>query len=381
MRRALRYLGIVVIVVLVLLGVLLGVVRARYGGGVPYPDTTTAPVLDETTLETVVTSPEPIGNVAVSADGRVFYTIHPESRPETNKLLEQVGDTAVPYPDEAFQETGFQTPLGVAIDQQNRLWVIDHGEHAFGEPKLIAFDLETDEVVHEHSFTADEAPLGSFLQDLQVDSTGDTVYIADVSFWRRTPGIVVYDVASQTARRTLVSHESVFPQDYIIRNPIKDMVFFGGLVALKAGVDGIAIDKEDEWVYYAAMNHDSLYRVRTTDLRNTELTADELSAQVERFSDKPLNDGLSVDTDGNVYVTDVEYGSIARVDPDGNLETLIQSDQIRWADALSFGPDGWLYLADSSIPDQMLQPKSHIAANAPYYIYRFPTGAEGIPGQ
>lgn len=38
---------------------------------------------------------------------------------------------------------------------------------------------------------------------------------------------------------------------------------------------------------------------------------------------------------------------------------------------LSFGGDGYAYLADSDVPDQMLQSKEHMAAHKPYYIYRF----------
>jgi hypothetical protein len=69
------------------------------------------------------------------------------------------------------------------------------------------------------------------------------------------------------------------------------------------------------------------------------------------------------------------------VGPDKQPQTLVRSDRIRWADALSFGPDGWLYLADSAIPDQVLQTRDHIMASGPYYIFRFQPGFEGIPGQ
>jgi hypothetical protein len=54
---------------------------------------------------------------------------------------------------------------------------------------------------------------------------------------------------------------------------------------------------------------------------------------------------------------------------------------VRWADALSYGPGGWLYLADSAIPDQMLRSRRHMRAAAPYFIYRFHPGIEGAPGQ
>jgi hypothetical protein len=44
---------------------------------------------------------------------------------------------------------------------------------------------------------------------------------------------------------------------------------------------------------------------------------------------------------------------------------------------LSFGPDGWLYLADSAIPDLVLKSKDYIRTQGPYYIFRFrpPTAA------
>ena len=93
------------------------IVWVRYGGGSPYPDLSTAPVLDESALEEVVAYKEPIGNVAVSRDGRIFFTVHPESRPTGNKLLEYVRGAAVPYPSGAAQTDLFDTVLGVAIDR------------------------------------------------------------------------------------------------------------------------------------------------------------------------------------------------------------------------------------------------------------------------
>lgn len=39
------------------------------------------------------------------------------------------------------------------------------------------------------------------------------------------------------------------------------MPFFGGLINLKLGIDGIAVDRAGQYVYYAAMAHNGLYRV------------------------------------------------------------------------------------------------------------------------
>lgn len=365
--------GLIFVVGLLLL-VSTVVLRVLYGGGDYYPDLSTTPLLDEDRLEIAVQHAEPVGNVAVSRDGRIFFTIHPESRPEHHKLVEWRNNKAVPYPDEATQKNHFRTPLGLAIDQQNRLWTIDHGFHGLEKVRLSAFDLGSNKLVHDHVFPDRIAGPGSFLQDLQVDSKGETVYVADVSFLRRNPAIVVYDIQKKSARRVLESDPSVSPQDWVIRNPIKEMVFLGGLITLKPGVDGIALDKQDEWLYYAPVAHEDLSRVRTADLKNPQLTAQELSQRVERFSKKPLSDGILVDQEGNIYITDVEHGSVMRVGPDGNLKTVIRSNRIRWADGLSLGPDGYIYLADSALPHVMLQSKNHIRSQAPYYIFRFKPG-------
>jgi sugar lactone lactonase YvrE len=356
------------------------VLHLRYGGGEPYPDLSGTPRFDESALEVVVTSAEPIGNLAVSADGRVFYTIHPESRPIGAKLLEWVDGAPKPFPSEEAQAL-FETPLGIAIDRQNRLWTIDHGNHGTGEPRLLAFDLGTGGLVHEHVFDSSVAQLGSFLQDLQVDSTGKHVFIADVSFWRKNPGLVVYDIELGKARRVLESDPSVSAQDWLIRNPSKDMRFFGGLVVLKPGVDGIAISRDDEWVYYGAMAHDTMYRIKVADLLDDALSNGALAARVQALGAKPLNDGLSTDREGNLLITDIEHGAVIRMTPAGELTTLIRNEKIRWADALSYGPGGWLYVADSAIPDQMLRSKTHIQANAPYFIFRFKPDVDGVAGQ
>lgn len=377
MRGCLIRVVVALLVSIALLGIAL---HARYGGGEPYPDLSGPPVFDESALEVVVTSPEPIGNVAVSADGRVFYTIHPESRPTGAKLFEWVDGAARAFPSDEAQSL-LQTPLGVAIDRQNRLWMIDHGNHGTRTPRLLAFDLASGEVVHDHEFDSAVAHLGSVLQDLQVDSTGTHVFIADLSFWRKNPGLVVYDVERKRARRVLENDPSVTPQDWLIRNPTKDMKFFGGLVLFKPGVDGIAISRDDEWIWYGAMTHDTMYRIKVADLLDESLSEGALSARVQEVGKKPLNDGLSTDVDGNLLITDVEHNAVIRMTPEGELTTLVKDARIRWPDALSYGPNGWLYVADSAIPDQMLQPKSHIEAAAPYRIFRFKPAIGGMAGQ
>jgi len=356
-------------------------VRVRYGGGDHYQDLSTPPLLDNAQLERVLQYPEPIGNVAVSSDGRIFFTVHPESRPQGNKLLEWVAGAALPYPSGSVQPHLFNTVLGITIDQQQRLWSIDHGRQGFGEPRLLAFDLRTGELVHDYKFTKEIAPLGSFLQDIRVSPDGRNVIISDGSILRKNPALIVYDVPTRNARRILEEHESVIAENLLIQNSIKDLSFFGGLFTLKGGVNGIAIDPKNEWLYFAAINNGGLYRIRMEHVVDALLPKNELHSLVERYSDKPLSDGLSVDLDGNIYVTDVEHNAISIVSNDRQPQTLMRSSDIRWASAISFGPGGYLYVADSAFPELLLQTKEHIDTQGPFSIFRIKTGHAGTPGQ
>ena len=168
-------------------------------------------------------------------------------------------------------------------------------------------------------------------------------------------------------------------ENYLIQNRNRVMSFMGGIVSLRGGVDGIALG--EEWLYFGALSGSSLYRIRLDDIRDSSIPNTQIAARVEHVAKKPLSDGFSIDTDGRVYITDVEHNAVFRLDQNSELRTLIRSNRVRWPDALSFGPGGWLYVADSALSDVVLQSKEHIKSKAPYRIFRVQVDAEGTPGQ
>lgn len=356
----------------------------RYGGGESFPDRGGTARLRGTALEVVANLPTPPGNIAVSARGRVFVSLHPEARPQ-NKIVEIVGGQARPWPSAAFQ-TGEQEPryfrsvLSLRIDRQNRLWTLDNGHHGMAPGRLLAFDLNSAQVVHEYVFPKEIAGLGSHLNDFQVSPDGRTVYIAEASFFAKTPALIVYDVQKRSARRLLEGHPSVTAEKFTPVVQGRKMQVLG-LVSIRPGVDSIALDARGEWLYFAPVTNLNLYRARTADLRNEALSADALASRVEVFAPKSMSDGLTMDLRGNLYISDPEHSAIRVLRPDRSLELLVRDDRLRWPDGFSFGPEGWLYVTCSALHQIIGLPPWTYDDHAPYQVFRIRPGTLGVPGQ
>jgi sugar lactone lactonase YvrE len=373
--RAFRVLFASLVVGAVLLALF---VKTRYGGPTrPFRDVSTPPVLPASAVETVATLEEAPGNVAVSADGRVFFNFHPEARPAI-AVAELVAGTPVAYPSADFPL--FDFVFSVRIDRQGRLWTLGTGFHGLRHPRLLAFDLATRALVHRWDLPRDVAPPGSYVQDFQVSPDGKTVYLADTAALSRNPALIVYETGTGIGRRVLERDASVTARPYLIDAKGSKMLLLGGLYAMHPDVDSIALDEDGTWLYFGPMSHETLFRVRTSDLRDSSLSAATLSAKVEAYGPKPQSDGASIDRKGNVYLTDVEHGAIARLSPDRTLVTLVRDPRWRWGDGLSFGPEDWLYVTDSAIPDILMRTPGHVKKSAPFFIWRFRAGVPGTPG-
>jgi sugar lactone lactonase YvrE len=218
------------------------------------------------------------------------------------------------------------------------------------------------------------------LNDFAVSPDGTKIYIAESSPIRQTPALVVYDVEHKTSRRLLDRHPSVLPKNYMMNVGGRDMVVLG-VYTLRIGVDSITLDRKGEYLYYAPVNGDRMFRIATSALDDPTLSATALAAKVEDYGPKTISDGLSSDDAGNVYVTDPEHSAVLTLGPDRTLHTLIKDAKLRWPDGLSFGPDGWLYFTCSSLQHVLFVAPGHQAANAPYHVFRFKPGQTATPGQ
>jgi len=355
----------------------LAIVAAACGPRGRLEDRTTAPSIPSSAIEKVVDLDYPPGNIAVSDTGRIFFTLHPDGSPPA-QVHELVDGKPVPYPSADYHD--YQSVLALRIDRKGRLWALDYANYGRGQPRILAFDLATNEEVHRYDFPPEAAGFLSMLNDFQVDPDGRFIYIAEASPIRQTPAIIVYDSVEKKSRRLLDGHPSLLPKDYLIQAPGRDMIVLG-FYALHIGIDTIALDRTGAWLFYGPVNGDRLYRIATNDLRDESLSRATLESRVENYGPKPLTDGATTDDARNVYLTDMEHSAVLVLGTDGRLRTLVKDPMLRWPDGLSFGPDGWLYLTCSSLQDVLFVSNATMRAHAPYQIFRFKPGATAPAGQ
>lgn len=360
--------------------ILAGTLRFLYGGGEPFQSPTMALESTSTNLELVAELSEAPGNIAVSKTGRVFITLHPEAKPEFAKVVEIKDGKMIPYPDKIAQTETYRAPQGIRIDSQNRLWTIDHGDNGILGARLVAVDLDSNQIIDQYDFPKEIAGILSYLQDLVIEPNGRYIIIADVNFFGKSPALVVYDSKLRKAKRILENDESMKSKDYLIQAHNGPMKRLFGLISMKPGVDSIALDSKGEYLYFAPMTHDRLFRIPLNDLVNENLTNADLKEKIEDYSAKTLSDGITLDDENNIFLTDVENRSILKIDTNKNLKISIQSPKLRWPDGLSWGPNGYLYIADSDIPDLVLASRQDIMKAAPFQIFRYKPGTQGRIG-
>ena len=157
------------------------------------------------------------------------------------------------------------------------------------------------------------------------------------------------------------------------------MLMFG-VFAIRPGVDSIALDRTEEWLYFAPVTDEKMWRVRVKDLNNAALSAQELKNKVEAFADKTMSDGITIDDANNIYISDLEHSAIMKMRPDGTMQTLYKDKKLRWPDGFSFAPNGWLYLTASALQEVIAKPDQYIKEKGPYQIFKLKTDSSAYPG-
>lgn len=173
---------------------------------------------------------------------KVFVTMPTdEGVPATLCTVSSEGDPhaplMTPYPDWSWHRRGdcrsISSVYRVAIDEYDRLWVMDRGDDQNCLPKLMTFDLNTDRLLSKYEFSANllvnRTNLITPVVDVRDNGRNTFVYIADV-----IGGLIVYDHQSKSAWR--VNHPLTLPEPAFSTHTIAGSRFF-----LADGVFGLAL--------------------------------------------------------------------------------------------------------------------------------------------
>ena len=306
-----------------------------------------AALADPPTFETYAQLTECPGNIAATADGRVFISIH-QFMPSKNRVVEIAKDRSLkPFPNEAWNRGDaaadtLDSVLGIRADSRGVVWMLDNGMRGKVTPKIVAWDTKANRLSRVIYLPPPVTAANSFVNDLQIDESTGSVYIADPAGGANA-AIIVVDLATGLARRVLEGDRCVTPEELdltIDGAPVELTQPDGKKIRPRVGVNPLALDAKSEWLYLGAMTGSKLYRVKTADLRDTALTTADLSKRVEVYADRPITDGISIDNAGNIYLGSLPDNAIGVIGTDRKYRVLMQDDRVSWPDAFCFAPDG-----------------------------------------
>ncbi len=313
---------------------------------------------------------------SVSQKGRIFVNFPRWGDSVTHSVVEIKDGQEIPFPnteinqyDPKLSKDRLVSVQSVVVDDKDRLWILDTGSIKFGPPvadgpKLVAVDLSTDKIMKTIHFPTDVAKSTTYLNDLRIDTQREIAYITD-SATKGPNAIIVVDLKTGTSKRRLESHKSVEEESSFVPVVESKPLYLGGQT-MSVGADGIALSPDGQTLYYSALSGRRLYSVSTQTLDKTPEVKDE--------GDKGgASDGLEMDAQGNLYVTNYEQASILKRDRSGQYSTLVQLDRKWWPDTLCVR-DGWLYFTLNQLHRQADFNGGADRREKPYLLCRLSVG-------
>lgn len=302
------------------------------------------------------TGPGPSG-IAVTPQGRTFVGFPRHADDHSGMTLgELVNGKLVPYPSADISLPSSLSDAkrlvsvhGMTLDERGRLWLIDDGKRAgkegipAGAAKVVGIDLASNTIVTSIELKA-ALRQDSHMNDLRIDLTHGsqgTAYVADSSFGE-DPALVVVDLASGKQRRVLTGDRSIVAQkDFVTQLDGVPMRYDGKNTPFPhGGVDGLALTPDGSRLFYSPLTSRHLWSVPTAALADFSLDDPRLAAQIKDEGEKVMVDGMDMDAQGRLYMTDAEHHQVLRRWPDGRLDVVLRDPRVVW-------PDGVFVTADS----------------------------------
>jgi len=329
------------------------------------------------------------GNVTVTQEGRIIMSLHQFYAPEFSVVEVQPDHVLTAFPSKALSAFASQSALkldsvlGIRADKNGIVWMLDNGMRGKSTPKLVGWNSRTDRLHRVIYLPPPVTGEHAFVNDFAVDMRHQHIYISDPA-GGSDAALIVVNMTTGAARRVLQGHSSVLPENVdlmIDGKPVQVKDAAGHLVRPHIGVNPITEDLNNEWVYYGPMHGHSLYRIKAADLADESLDAKTLASRVERYSDKPISDGITIDQANNIYLGELAENAIGVIAPDRTYRRLAQCPRLSWVDSFSFGPEGRLYAVVNRLHQSSVLNGGESASKPPYYLLQVKPLAPGLAGR
>jgi len=343
-----------------------------------------------TTPEVYATVENAVGNIAYTSQGDLVYSNHPFFNPEIRVVkYDAKTKTSSPFPNVEWNtprdtdDRYLSNVLGIRNDANGIIWMLDMGQRNAITPKIVGWNTRTDKLERIYYLPQTALAATSQPNDMVVDTKHGVFIIADEGIGNDGDGnkaaLIVVDMKTGTTRRLLEGTRTTLPENTPTVINVKMLAV--NAKNLLVGADGITADAAFEWLYYAPLNGKKIYRVKIDDVLNESISQTELDKSVETYSAKPNNGGISIDADGNIYLTALETNSVDVVlAKDRTVHRLVTDKNLLWPDGVSYNAaDGYMYVSAAQVHLVEVFNNGQNKAIAAFYIFRFKPLVAGVP--
>ncbi len=293
------------------------------------------------------------GNMAITSDGKIFTTMNPLVSPDIKvHLVNPEDNTSVPYPNDEYAKGAnsiMKGVIGIRADKDDNLWMLD-----MVAKKYFGWNTKTNKLIKTIDLPTNVLKPASFLQDFIIDEKRNRLIIADMTQGdlksAPEPAFIVTDIATGESQRMAQNHPSMMPE------------MEGGFA-----LNPIGIDPDFEYVYFGALHGRTLYRVPAASFDDNE----KLITSIKKWGKKSYCDGIAVDGNENVYVTNIEESALGVSNKNGFKNIAKLPDGQSWPD----GPyvfKGDVYSTVDQLNRTAALNKGNDVSKAPYLIIKTP---------
>lgn len=343
----------------------------------------------EQVAEVFATTNQAVGNITFTNNGDLVYSHHPFFAPENRvMIMDAKTKESKPFPNKAWntpRDTDgnyLSNVLGIRNDENGIIWMIDMAQRNNVTPKIVGWNTKTNSLERIYYLPKSSVPKIAQPNDMVVDTRHGYFIIADEGIGNGGDGskaaFIIVDMKTGKTRRILEGTRTTKPENAPTVINGKHLAINGK--DLLVGNDGITADKDFEYIYYGPLNGAKIYRIKTLDLVNEAYTDADLDAKIETYSEKPNNGGMSIDMDGNIYLTALETQSVAVVlAKDKSVKTMAQDKNMVWPDGVSYNyVDGYMYVSAAQVNNGAVFNNGKDKSSSPFYIFRFKPLVKGV---